>query len=898
MPAIKNMSIKNKLISITMATCVAALLIAGVVFIGWEWLNLRRAMVQNLSTQAEIIADNCKASVAFKDSKDAAETLRALHVDKSIVFGCIYTPGGKAFTSYYRDFADAKVQPPEIKGTGHYFSNDILTIFKPIVLDDDIIGTVCIRSDLHSMYVMLSRNAGIIIAVILLASLIAYLVSSKLQRIISVPILNLTEVARAVSEKKDYSTRVPKQSNDEVGLLIDSLNDMLEQIQQRDLALVNTNEQLDVKVKERTGELSSANAKLEGEIAERTLAQKQLQQHIGRLNCLYKLSKLIEQPQILLGQIFQETAGLICVAYQHPDKTCAKITFAGVPYKTDNFEKSEISQYAQIKIGGKKVGDIEVYYLGEKTVGKDILLNEEHNLLEAIAERLGHIADRQQTAEKMHLFRSLIDRSNDCIFVIEPQWGHFIDANDKACNSLGYSREELLATTIRDIDKSISDKTAWQQFVKEIETKKDLITQGWYSRKDGTKFFAETSLKLIRHENKDYLIAVTRDITERKQAEEALRRSETKFRALYDTTSDAVMMLADGKFFDCNKAALAIYGCADKEEFCSKHPADLSPPKQPCGTDSLTLANQQITIAMEKGSNHFEWMHKRADTGETFPADVLINAMELDGRRVVHTVVRDITDRKKTEEKQVQLLKEVENTNQELKDFAYVVSHDLKAPLRGIKTLAGWLVSDYSDKLGDEGKTQMNLLLSRVDRMHNLIEGILQYSRIGRAEEHISPVNLNERIPEVIDMISAPKNISITIENELPTIKCEPTRISQIFQNLLSNAVKYMDKPEGVIKVVCVEEDGFWKFSVSDNGPGIEEKYFEKIFKIFQTLAPKDEYESTGIGLTVVKKIVEMYGGRIWVESEIGKGSTFLFTLSKKESEVTNDAKLEANITC
>jgi len=136
------MSIKYKLILITMATCITVLLIAGVVLIGGEWISLRKETIQNLSSQAEIMADNCRASVAFKDSKDAAETLRSLHVDDSIIFGCIYTPDRKVFTSYYRDFADAKVRPPEIRGTGHYFSNNILTVFKPIVLDDDIIGTV------------------------------------------------------------------------------------------------------------------------------------------------------------------------------------------------------------------------------------------------------------------------------------------------------------------------------------------------------------------------------------------------------------------------------------------------------------------------------------------------------------------------------------------------------------------------------------------------------------------------------------------------------------------------------------------------------------------------------------------------------------------------------------
>ncbi|MDO8303898.1 MAG: response regulator [Sedimentisphaerales bacterium] len=154
---------------------------------------------------------------------------------------------------------------------------------------------------------------------------------------------------------------------------------------------------------------------------------------------------------------------------------------------------------------------------------------------------------------------------------------------------------------------------------------------------------------VILNGHKHVIVAID-NITERKQVEESLRRSETKFHALYDSTSDAVMLLDEKGFFDCNKATLAIFGCAGREEFCSKHPADVSPPKQPCGTDSMTLANRQIAIAMEKGSNSFEWMHKRADTGETFPADVLLNAMYLDGKPVLQAVVRDITERKQAEE--------------------------------------------------------------------------------------------------------------------------------------------------------------------------------------------------------------------------------------------------------
>jgi signal transduction histidine kinase len=252
-------------------------------------------------------------------------------------------------------------------------------------------------------------------------------------------------------------------------------------------------------------------------------------------------------------------------------------------------------------------------------------------------------------------------------------------------------------------------------------------------------------------------------------------------------------------------------------------------------------------------------------------------------------------ERNRAEELQ-QAYNELEKVNKELNDFAYIVSHDLKAPLRGIKTLASWLTNDLKDNVDNDNKEQLNLLLSRVDRMHNLIDGILQYSRVGRIQEEIVLIDLNQLVSDIIDSLAVPDNISITIENELPTIELGQTQTIQIFQNLLSNAVKYMDKPQGCITIGCVEEDGFWKFTIADNGPGIEEQYFEKIFKMFQTLSPRDEFESTGVGLTVVKKIIERCSGKIWVESEVGQGSKFLFTLPKQEEVIKNE-KLQANLT-
>ncbi|MEA3225012.1 MAG: ATP-binding protein, partial [Planctomycetota bacterium] len=158
---------------------------------------------------------------------------------------------------------------------------------------------------------------------------------------------------------------------------------------------------------------------------------------------------------------------------------------------------------------------------------------------------------------------------------------------------------------------------------------------------------------------------------------------------------------------------------------------------------------------------------------------------------------------------------------------------------------------------------------------------VLRYSRLGQDGHKRQPIELNAVLSEIITGIAPPENIEITVENDLPTVMCEETQILQLFQNLLTNAVKYMDKPNGQIKVGCVEEGDFWRFSVADNGPGIDEKYFEKIFKIFQTLSPHVRVDSTGIGLSIVRKIVELNGGDAWVESEVGKGSTFFFTLPK-----------------
>jgi two-component system sensor kinase FixL len=416
----------------------------------------------------------------------------------------------------------------------------------------------------------------------------------------------------------------------------------------------------------------------------------------------------------------------------------------------------------------------------------------------------------------------------------------------------------------------------------------------------------EIGLEAIRTGAEDYLtkgksleyalVRTTRYAIERKQTKQALSRNENLLRTIINATKEAMLSIDENGLINLfNPAAEKMFG--HKRDNMIGKPLDSLMPEQYRERHRQYVEKYFTTGKPDAAIGNTMELPALRSNGEEFPIELSLAAGMLENKQFVIAVGRDITERKQAELKQAALLRKVENINKELKDFASIVSHDLKAPLRGIKTLANWIMADCGDKFTKDSKEQMDILLARVERMYKLIDGVLQYSRIGRAEGKQIRVNLEEFVPEIIDMVVPPENITVTIENKLPTIECEEIHIMQLFQNLLSNAIKYMDKPQGRINIDCVEKESFWEFSVADNGPGIEEKHFEKIFKMFQALTVREEFQGTGVGLTVTKKIVELYGGEIWIESQIGEGSTFFFTFPKQEMGV-NDARLEANITC
>jgi PAS domain S-box-containing protein len=398
------------------------------------------------------------------------------------------------------------------------------------------------------------------------------------------------------------------------------------------------------------------------------------------------------------------------------------------------------------------------------------------------------------------------------------------------------------------------------------------------------------------------------------------------YRQLVDSVADYAIILlhTDGRVASWNEGAQRIKGYAPHEILGRSFEA-FYPPE----TVAAGFPKHELEVAARDGRFEDENWRVRKD-GTRFWANVVVTALhDAQGRLVgFGKVTRDLTARRQTEEQARQLAaeqaaraeaarrsEELQRMNEqlesaladtrsardnaeraaaaaqeayrELDQFAYVASHDLKAPLRGIASLAQWIQDDIGERLTGDSAEHMRLLQGRVRRMQALIDGVLAYSRAGRTLTTPELVDSGALVREVVELLAPPAEIIIQVAPRMPSLQAERVPLQQVFMNLIGNAIKYAHahRPNVLVEVAWRDVEDTYAFSIRDNGPGIAPEYQERIWGIFQTLAPRDKVEGTGIGLSVVKKIVESRGGRAWVESEPGQGATFHFTWPKVPRE-------------
>ena len=497
------------------------------------------------------------------------------------------------------------------------------------------------------------------------------------------------------------------------------------------------------------------------------------------------------------------------------------------------------------------------------------------------------ISERKQAEER---FRLAVESAPNGMVMVEGE-GAIVLVNAEAERMFGYSREELIGKTI---DMLVPERYRRahpflrSSFVAHPEARAMGAGRELHGlRKDGSEFPVEIGLNPIQTSSGTLVLSSIVDITERKRAEE-------RFRLAVESSPNAMVMVdAAGMILLVNAETERLFGYR-REELVGKSVELLVP--EHLGAAHPKLRAGFVAHPEKRAMGAGRDLRGRRKDGSEMSVEIGLTPIESAQGLLILAAIVDITERKRAEETAVHQTGELARSNAELEQFAYVASHDLQEPLRTVASYTELLARRYGDRLDEEARTYMRFAQEGALRMQHLIEALLAYSRAGTRGRDLVPTEAGIALEQALANLkfSVEESGADIVRGPLPTVRADPMQLIELFQNLVGNAIKFRGKQNPRVEIAARRRDSEWEILVADNGIGIEREHFDRIFQVFQRPHPPGDYPGTGVGLAICKRIVEHMGGRIWVESAPGKGSTFFFSMPDREGVTAEAGALAA----
>lgn len=482
----------------------------------------------------------------------------------------------------------------------------------------------------------------------------------------------------------------------------------------------------------------------------------------------------------------------------------------------------------------------------------------------------------EQSAELYTIF------NNAPFGIVLTQKGRIIKSNEAFQRMTGYSASEVHQLPGINLIYS-KDLKEVQKLQAEIDSEQ--IDNAYFTQvlqhKDGQKIKVKINITTIfdEHRNPKYRLSILEDITDEARKNELLAEQQEQLEIIVNNSPLGVALSESGVLTKINKAFCDLLGYSE-EELKSILLEDITHVDDK--EETTLFMNKMKAGELNKFTLNKRYIKK--DESLLFAKTSISAVRDIKGDIKYQVVMlEDVSEQERIERQKQLLLERLAKSNLELKEYAHVVSHDLKSPLRSITALVSWMREDYKELIEQKGGKNLDLIDVTVEKMENLINGILTYSEIDRTDAAELPISIQSIIDHVLTMLYVPEHIKVRVKGKLPTIVANEVHMQQLFQNLIGNAINYIDKEKGLVEVSCEEYSNSYVFAIKDNGIGIPQRFHKKIFGIFQSLDSSQHKGSTGIGLTIVKKIVDQYDGEITLESEEGKGTTFFVKLKKNK---------------